>query len=453
MKKTRSKFVCQTCGSESPRWMGKCPECGAWNAMVEERLDASVKTGKKIRGDGIDPMPLSKIPLISEERSGTGIGEFDRVLGGGLVAGAVYLVAGAPGMGKSTLLLQVADGLSRQGKSVLYITGEESLNQVKLRANRLNLAPDRCYLIAETQLDVIRDCIESQNPKVVIVDSIQTVQNPDLQSLPGNVSQVRDCGHNLTVLAKKLHVPMFIVGHLTKEGSIAGPRVLEHLVDGLLLLESTENHLFRLLRAVKNRFGSTNEVGLFEMTDRGMVEIENPSAAFIEHRKSEASGTVVTVSMEGSRPLLVEIQALVTPTGYGIPQRTATGVEQRRAAILLAVLEKKLGMRFGTQDVFLNAAGGMRLTETAVDLAVVAALSSSLKDKPVDPKTIVLGEVGLTGEIRGVSRPAQRIQEAQRLGFERFILPNGNLKGLEKSSRVEWMGVETVSDAIHRLFT
>ncbi len=449
MRKVRSKYVCQSCGCESPRWLGKCPECGSWNSFVEEKLEP--KEGKRRSSVKVTnrPVSINEIPDVQQKRLKTGIGEFDRVLGGGIVSGSVCLVGGAPGIGKSTLLLQVGGKLTEQEKRVLYVSGEESLSQIKMRADRLGICSEAFTLLAETHVESIVTIFEEEKPDMAVVDSIQTVYTDELESLPGNVSQVRFCGHTLAGVAKEEQVPLFLVGHVTKEGSIAGPRVLEHLVDGLLLLEGNEQHLYRLLRAVKNRFGSTNEVGIFEMTERGVVEVNHPSEYLISQRRDDASGSVVTVSLEGTRPLLVEVQALVTPTSYGLPQRTATGIDYRRLSILLAVLEKRVGLKFGNQDVFVNAAGGLRLTEPGVDLAVAVALVSSLKDKPIDGKVAVVGEVGVAGEVRGISRMDKRVSEAERLGFGRLILPKISLKGLRsKKTGIELIGVDTIGEAV-----
>ncbi len=448
MKKIHSKYVCQSCGYESPRWLGKCPECGTWNSFVEEQIELRKERRSSSIRVANRPMPITKILPAEEKRLKTGIGEFDRVLGGGIVLGSVILVGGAPGIGKSTLLLQVGSELARQGKKILYISGEESLNQIKMRADRLSISSENFALLSETNAESIITILREEKPDIAVMDSIQTVYTPELESLPGNVSQVRFCGYAMTAAAKEEEIPLFLVGHVTKEGSIAGPRVLEHLVDSLLLLEGDEQHLYRLLRAVKNRFGSTNEVGLFEMTDKGVMEVKNPSEYLLSQRQDKTSGTVVTVSMEGTRPILVEVQALVAPTSYGVPQRTATGIDHRRLSILLAVLEKRIGLRFGTQDVFVNAAGGLRLTEPGVDLAVAVAMVSSLKEKPVNGKVAVIGEVGLAGEVRGISQISKRISEAERLGFQKIVLPKVNLKGLQKKTGIELVGVETVREAV-----
>jgi DNA repair protein RadA/Sms len=453
MKTEKLHFVCQTCGYASPRWMGKCPDCGTWNSFLEEAAAHQKKPSSKAPpASSARPVSISEVPDAGEKRITTGIMEFDRVLGGGIVPGSVFLIGGVPGMGKSTLLLQVVSALAKSGRSVLYVSGEESLNQVKMRAERLDVNSASLRLLAETDVDAIVAILQSEKPDLAVVDSIQTVYSAQFEGLPGNVGQVRYSGQILTSTAKTNGIPVFLVGHVTKDGNLAGPRVLEHLVDGLLMLEGDEQHLYRLLRAVKNRFGSTNEVGLFEMTDRGMLEIQNPSEHLLSERNEEASGTVITVSLEGSRPLLVEIQALVTPTSYGIPQRTATGIDQRRLSIILAVLEKRLGMRFGTLDVFVNAAGGLKLFEPAADLAVAAAIVSSLKDQPVSTKTVLFGEIGLTGEIRGVSHAEMRIREAQRLGFQRALIPGSSAKNFHGKTTLICEEVRTVREAVDRIF-
>lgn len=450
-KKIKSKYVCQACGYESPRWMGKCPECGQWNVFVEEQIESNLK--RRPGSSKIVPKSISLNAIQEPEvlRVHTGIKEFDRVLGGGIVVGSVILVGGAPGIGKSTLLLQVCSKIANQGKKVLYISGEESLQQIKLRADRLSIRSDNLKLLSETDLESIASVFRVDKPDFCVVDSIQTVYHSELESLPGNVSQVRTCGYTLSVVAKEEQIPVFLVGHVTKEGSIAGPRVLEHLVDGLLLMEGDEQHVYRLLRAVKNRYGSTNEVGLFEMTDKGIIEVANPSECLLSQRRDDSSGSVVTVSLEGTRPLLVEVQALVASTSYGIPQRITTGIEHRRLAILLAVLEKRIGFKFGTQDVFINAAGGLYIGEPAVDLAVLAAIASSLKDRPIDPRLAVVGEVGLSGEVRGVSQIERRIGEVERLGFKKIMLPNIGLSELQKKTKLKLVGVNRVGEAVQKL--
>ncbi|OFY66343.1 MAG: DNA repair protein RadA [Bacteroidetes bacterium RBG_13_42_15] len=451
MKKSRSQFICQNCGYNSPRWIGKCPECEQWNTFAEE-LVIKRKTDEANKPLSHAPIPITQIPKLDMKRILTGNSEFDRVLGGGIVPGSAVLIAGAPGIGKSTLLLQIGALLASRGKNILYISGEESLEQIRLRADRLHIESDRFKLFIDNDLSAILTLMRSEKPDLAIVDSIQTIYNSDMESLPGNVSQVRSCGYDLTINAKESGIPLFMVGHVTKEGNIAGPRVLEHLVDGLFLFEGDDQHVYRLLRSVKNRFGSTNEVGIFEMTDEGIQEVKNPSENLISDRPERTPGTVVTVSLEGTRPLMVEVQALVSSTSYGIPQRIATGIDHRRVAILLAVLEKKVGLKFGSQDVFVSTAGGLKLAEPAVDLAVTIALVSSYHDKPVRENTAVLGEIGLTGEIRGIAQVIRRIGEAERIGFSQIILPKPNLKGLKHTSGIKLIGVQTLNEAIDSLF-
>jgi len=452
MKKTRTKYTCQSCGYEAPGWMGKCPECDAWNTFVEESVIPSKNRGTAKTVSSAKPQPISGISGENRQRLKTGIKEFDRVLGGGIVAGSVNLIGGAPGIGKSTLLLQIGAALAGTGKTVLYVSGEESVQQIKLRADRLKVQSEHFLLAAETHVESIESMLNDMKPDLTIVDSIQTVYASELESLPGNVSQVRFSGHRLTQAAKALHTPMFLIGHVTKDGHLAGPRVLEHMVDCLLLLEGDDQHFYRLLRSAKNRFGSTNEVGIFEMTDHGVMEVRNPSAHLLSQRHEGTPGTVVTVNLEGSRPLMVEVQALVSPTSYGIPQRTSTGIDHRRLSILLAVLEKRLGLRFGNQDVFVNAAGGIRLNEPGVDLAVAIALVSSLKDQPVHGQTAVIGEVGLTGEVRGISQIEKRIAEVERLGFDRLILPDVSLKSFRKKAVIKLDGAATLKKAVDLCF-
>lgn len=448
MKKSRSTYICQSCGYHSPRWMGKCPECGDWNSFLEEL----VELGLKKRSEPAKPMrsavAMTEIEDVAETRLWSGIDEFDRVMGGGIVLGSIVLLGGNPGVGKSTILLQICAALAKSRDKILYISGEESLQQIKMRSVRLGSDFPGLLLFSETDIDSVSSVIRDEKPALAIVDSIQTVYSRDLESLPGNVSQVRYCGHLLASLAKEEQLPIVLVGHVTKAGNIAGPRVLEHLVDALFLLEGDEHYTYRVLRAVKNRFGSTNEVGIFEMTDRGLIEVKNPSEYLLAQRSDGTSGSVVTVSMEGSRSLMVEVQALVSPTSYGVPQRTATGIDHRRLAMLLAVLEKRAGYRFGTQDVFVNAAGGLRLVEPGVDLGIAVAIVSSLTDKPIGGDVAVIGEVGLGGEIRGISHLAKRIAEAGRLGFNRVVFPKKGLKQLESNGTIQYVGVESVPEAI-----
>jgi len=439
MAKSRTRFVCQNCGATQPRWMGRCPECGEWNTLIE----AVVESPKHKAGPRLDHAPtanvaraLPDIPTDGQQRLPVPITELSRVLGGGIVPGSVVLVGGDPGIGKSTLLLQMADALSQSNDSVLYVSGEESLQQIKLRADRLDLHSPKLFLLAETNLEQILLQIDQSRPSVAIVDSIQSIYSEGLESSPGTVSQVRDCANALLRLAKDRHIPVFIVGHVTKTGNIAGPRVLEHMVDTVLYLEGERFHAYRLLRSVKNRFGSTNEVGVFSMCDRGMVEVTNPSQVFLEERPQHATGSAVAVTMEGTRPLLVEIQALVSKSGMERPHRTCNGVELNRLLLLAAVLGKRVGLRLGDQDIFVNVVGGLRIREPAVDLAIAVAIASSYYNAPVHTDLAIFGEVGLSGELRSVSQADRRLREAGKLGFERGLLPRLPRESIESPGTV-----------------
>jgi DNA repair protein RadA/Sms len=451
MSKLHSKYTCQECGYESARWVGKCPNCGAWNSFIEELISPK-KTSRKQVGSPWPGAPVSieDIDVSPLPRTSTHIPELDRVLGGGIVPGSVVLVGGDPGIGKSTLMMQMACAVPEQ--TVLYITGEESVQQIKLRADRLEVRPSRnLLLLAETNLEVIEAVLEKQLPDVVIVDSIQTMAHPSFESAPGTVSQVREATSFFSRIAKSRNVPAFLVGHVTKEGVIAGPKVIEHMVDTLLQFEGERHYAYRILRAMKNRFGSTNEIGIFEMHDGGLKEVDNPSQAFLAERKYGTSGSTVVAGMEGTRPLLLEVQALVAPTSYGVPQRTATGFDSRRLQMLLAVLEKRVGLRVGAFDVFVNVAGGVRVEEPAADLGMGVAIVSSLKDIPADPQTVVVGEVGLGGEIRTVHQVDRRAAEASKLGFTRIILPKNNFRPRSLGGSLEIVEVETVEQAINAL--
>lgn len=451
-KENKVHFVCQSCGNESLRWMGRCPDCGEWNSLVEEQVvpkSASEKIRKNLNSE---PVALNKIELAHEHRLLSKSNEFNRVLGGGIVPGSLLLIGGEPGIGKSTLMLQEAVRFARQDFEVLYISGEESTTQTKIRAARLGLNSEFLFILAETNIEDIIENIERLKPKLIIVDSIQTVYNPNFQSAPGSVSQVRECALQFLKIAKSNHVPIFLIGHVTKEGYLAGPKVLEHMVDTLLFFEGDREHFFRLVRAVKNRFGSTNEIGVFEMTEKGMQEVPNPSAIFLSERTQNSPGSGVVCLMEGTRPILVEIQALASSTSYGLPQRNTTGVDSKRLAMLLAVLEKRIGLRLGTYDVFVNAVGGVKINETSADLGIVAAIASSLKNRVILPHAILIGEVGLGGEIRAVSRIEMRIHEAKKLGFTSCILPKLNLKSLNKKIDIELTGVESVAQALNLVF-
>jgi DNA repair protein RadA/Sms len=432
MPKTYTKYVCQQCSYESAKYLGRCPDCNSWNSFVEvaEQPSTPARSGGSARastssrgGLFTQPMPLSQVQAIAHQRLSTGIGEMDRVLGGGLVSGSVVLVGGEPGIGKSTLLLQAAGNIATNDGMVLYVTAEESAEQVKMRAERLGIGSDRLYLYPESDLDTIAETIGNLKPALVIVDSIQTISSEQLTSVPGSISQVRDGANRLHRIAKNLHIPIFIIGHVTKEGSVAGPRALEHIVDAVLYLEGERFHTYRLLRGAKNRFGATHEVGVFEMQGEGMQEVANPSAIFLSERGPRASGAAVVVSLEGTRPLLVEVQALVSSTPFGTPRFTTTGVDHNRLMMLLAVLTKRVGLLLYNHDVYVNVVGGFSLDEPGVDLGVAAAVASSFKEKQIPPDVALIGEVGLSGEVRSVSRVALRLQEAAKLGFRKCIVP------------------------------
>lgn len=433
--------------------MGKCPDCGTWDSMVEEIMVASTRSGKN-RGSsaGATPVAIDSIELDTEHRLHTRIQEFDRVLGGGLVSGTLILIGGDPGIGKSTLMLQALHGLARQGHKVLYVSGEESIRQLRLRSKRLETVASELLVVSEVDVESVLGMVETSKPEVLVIDSIQTMYNGELTSAPGSVSQVRESTVRLMLMAKKTGVPTFLVGHVTKDGAIAGPKLLEHMVDTVLYFEGDRNHIFRILRAVKNRFGSTNEIGVFEMKDRGLEEVANPSAVFLSERPAGAAGSVVTASMEGTRPILVELQALASATNFGTPRRTILGLDANRVALLAAVMEKKLGMHLMGYDIFMNVAGGVRVVEPAVDLAIVAAVASSFLDKPIAEGTLVLGEVGLTGEVRAIGQVDTRISESRKMGFTRCLAPESNLKRLRDIDGIEIMGVKTVSEAVENLF-
>lgn len=446
----KTVFNCSQCGSQSPKWLGKCPDCGAWNSMVEEQQPtaAAARSGRPALVKSV-AIPIGDVPPQAEVRLGCGIGELDRVLGGGLVPGSLVLIGGDPGIGKSTLLLQAMHHLAAEG-TVLYVSGEESAAQTRLRGERLGVHGRQLLVLAENGLEEIVAQVEKLKPRAVVVDSIQTVWTQALESAPGSVSQVRESAGRLMLLAKGSGIPIFIVGHVTKDGAIAGPRVLEHMVDTVLYFEGDRGHPYRILRAVKNRFGSTNEIGVFEMKSGGLTEVANPSELFLSERPLDAPGSVVTASLEGSRTLLVEIQALVTPSAYGTPRRTTIGVDSNRLALLVAVLEKKAGLHLGGQDIFLNVAGGARLNEPAADLAMLLAVASSHLDRPVAADAVVFGEVGLAGEVRAVNQPEPRLSEATKLGFKQCILPAGNLRRLSDAG-LELNGVASVQDVLQFL--
>ena len=450
LKNKKTVYFCQECGYESAKWMGQCRGCKAWNTFVEETVSAKKNPSGNLKASEKrqDPVILKDISLSEDERQTTQIGELDRVLGGGIVPGSLVLVGGDPGIGKSTLLLQVCRNLAENQVTVLYISGEESLRQIKLRANRIGDFNDKMQLLCETNLEVIREVIERKKPDVVVIDSIQTMFHEDVSSAPGSVSQVRESTNILMQIAKGMGISVFIVGHVTKEGNVAGPRVLEHMVDTVLYFEGDRHASYRVLRAVKNRFGSTNEIGVFEMCNTGLEEVKNPSEYMLNGRPEDASGSVVACSMEGTRPILVEIQALVCQSNFGIPRRTAVGTDFNRVNLLMAVLEKKVGIHLGTSDAYVNIAGGMKMTEPAIDLGICLAIVSSCKDVVIPDKVMVFGEVGLSGEIRAVSMAGQRVQEAKKLGFETVMLPEVCKSSVGKPEGINLVYVSQIRDAI-----
>lgn len=459
--KNKTIFVCQECGADYPRWSGKCQACGQWNTLVEERdqskpaktSSGAVRAAAR-HGDSSSttarPVPISKITGLAEERIFTHLNEFDRILGGGIVPGSVTLIGGEPGIGKSTLLLQVTHRLAKEERPALYVSGEESLEQMRLRAGRLGSVSDHLLCFAETQVENIADQIAATQPSCVVIDSVQTVYTPELSAAPGTVSQIRESAAHLLYICKQMHVPLFLVGHVTKSGLVAGPRILEHMVDTVLYFEGDRHHNFRILRAVKNRFGSTNEIGIFEMVREGLAEVKNPSELFLQERPEGAAGSVVVPAMEGTRPLLVEIQSLTSSNGgFGAPRRSTNGIDQRRLVLLLAVLEKRLDVRLFDQDVFINIAGGLKVDEPAADLAALCAVVSSFRNVPVDARTIVLGEVGLAGEIRSVSQLERRLSEAGRLGFTSAVIPKFPRK--RPSAALKMIPAATVAEALDAL--
>ncbi len=455
MAKAKTMYVCSQCGYETPRWLGRCPDCGSWNTLEEQQAAPESKLPeKKIRrapGTDAEALRVDLIPDESSERRSCGIGELDRVLGGGLVAGSLVLVGGDPGIGKSTLLTQVCANLADAGETVLYVSGEESARQIKMRANRLGASGTGFYVLSENDVNGVSKRMEQLSPSVMVIDSIQTMYLPEIASAPGSVSQVRECASLLMRLAKNSGCSVFLVGHVTKEGSIAGPRILEHMVDAVLYFEGDRQHQYRLLRAVKNRFGSVNELGMFEMASEGMIEVPNASEALLSERAHDASGCVVMAAMEGSRPFLTDVQALVATTVFGNPRRMASGMDQGRLALLLAVMEKRAGFRLYDKDVYINIAGGMSITEPAADLALCAAVASSFKNRPIDSDCSVIGEIGLAGEIRAVPQAERRIAECARMGFQRIILPQANLRSIRSDHGATLIGVETVAEAIAAL--
>lgn len=446
-KGKKSIFFCQNCGHEETKWLGQCPMCKEWNTFVEENISVSKSSTVKLAKEA-EVVALKNIETDSEERIHTQIQELDRVLGGGIVPGSLVLVGGDPGIGKSTLLLQVCQKLCENKKQVLYISGEESLKQIKLRANRMGEFKEDLYLLCETNLEVIRNIIETRKPDMVVIDSIQTMYSEEVSSAPGSVSQVRESTNVFMQLAKGLGISIFIVGHVTKEGTVAGPRVLEHMVDTVLYFEGDRHASYRILRGVKNRFGSTNEIGVFEMRQNGLVEVENPSEFMLNGKPEHASGSVVACSIEGTRPILIEIQALVCSSNFGMPRRTAAGTDYNRVNLLMAVLEKRLGLHLSNYDAYVNIAGGVKMNEPAIDLGIVMAIVSSYKNRPIDEKTIVFGEVGLSGEVRAVSMPEQRVAEAKKLGFETCILPEVSKDMVKGIEGIKIIGVKNIGDAM-----
>lgn len=450
MAKIKTKYVCQECGYENSKWLGKCPECEKWNTFIEEIEDKKAsKEVFSIDKDSAKPVSINSLEVKAEERFSTDIKELDRVLGGGVVKGSLVLVGGDPGIGKSTLLIQVSNNVSQSGKKVLYISGEESIYQIKMRAKRLGINSDNLYVLAENNLNIIERYLDSIKPDLIIVDSIQTVFNPDITSAPGTVSQVREGTSRFMKISKKIGISTFIVGHVTKEGSLAGPKLLEHMVDTVLYFEGERFNTYRMVRAVKNRFGSTNELGVFEMRDVGLVELENPSKILISEKPKGVSGSVIVATVEGTRPMLLELQALVAPTSFGIPKRTATGVDYNRVGLLMAVLEKRVGMQIQNQDVYINVVGGIKVSEPAMDLGIVVSIASSFRNIEIDEKTVVIGEVGLTGEVRAVSFIDKRIIECKKLGFKKIVIPKSNYNSLEEIKGVNIWPVENVREAIN----
>ena len=449
-KKGKSVYACQSCGYQTLKWMGRCPDCGQWNSIVEE---LSKSDRKERRSSSMSkPESIDAISLAPEMRLKTGIAEFDRTLGGGIVPGSLVLIGGDPGIGKSTLILQVLDSISRKGCCAIYLSGEESAQQIKLRAERLSVHSDSLFVITGTCVEELFEKLDPLKPDIVAVDSIQTVYTDDISSTPGSVGQVREVASRLMNFAKQSGIPVFLIGHVTKDGAIAGPKVLEHLVDTVLYFEGDRGHVFRILRSVKNRYGSTNEIGVFEMKDSGLAEVGNPSRIFLEERPQNAPGSVVIPCLEGTRPVLVEIQALVGPSPLGMPRRTAVGVDHNRISLLVAVLGKRIGIEMGDQDIFINVAGGLKVDEPAADLGIVSAMMSSFLGQPVDRNLIMFAEVGLAGEVRGVSQPDLRIKEAKKMGFSRCLLSRNNLESSNPPGGIELTGVESIQDVHDILF-
>ena len=452
MKKIKTTFFCQNCGHQSAKWLGRCPSCGEWNQFVEEEEQDASREGLPDASFNEEPLPIDSIPSDEQDRLKTGIAEIDRVLGGGIVGGSAILIGGDPGIGKSTLLLQVMQNLAAGGLTALYVSGEESARQIKLRGARIGASSANLMVLVEVSLENILRRINDMHPGIVVVDSIQTVYSSALSSAPGSVSQIREASGKLILTAKKTGIPLFLIGHVTKEGSIAGPKILEHMVDTVLYFEGDSGHSFRIIRNVKNRYGPTNEIGVFEMRDRGLIEISNPSALFLAERPKGAAGSVVVPSMEGTRPLLVEIQSLVTENTFGIPRRTTIGVDHNRVSLLAAVMEKVCGLHLGNHDIFINVAGGVKLDEPAVDLGIISSLMSSYLNRPIDAGTVVCGEVGLTGEVRSVGRIDERIKEATRMGFTRCILPGAATGETATDTHLTRIPIGTIRELSEHLF-
>ena len=448
MAKVKTLYVCQQCGYQSVKWLGRCPDCNNWNTLVEETQVSESQPSRYQFSVIHPPQSLLDVQTSEEIRQPTRIEELDRILGGGIVAGSVILVGGEPGIGKSTLLLQASNKLAASVGIVLYVSGEESIRQTKLRSTRLGEIPKDLYIVSETNVDLIAEYIKKYSPAAVVIDSIQVMYSPTLSSSPGSVSQVRECAAHLTTLAKASNIPIFLIGHVTKEGFLAGPRVLEHMVDTVLYFEGQRQTSFRILRAVKNRFGSTNEIGVFQMSTQGLIEVSNPSQLLLSERPKEACGSVVVPCMEGTRPLLLEIQALVSRSNLVMSRRWCSGLDYNRIALLIAVLEKRVGLGLGSQDIFVNVVGGVKVQEPATDLGIAVAIASSLKEVPVEQEDVILGEVGLSAEVRAISQPEARIKEAQRLGFKCCIIAKNNLKSLKIKGPIEVIGVETVNQAL-----
>ncbi len=448
MHRVKSFYSCQSCGYQSPKWLGRCPSCLSWNTLVEEREE---KTGHLSIVNSQPPLPLEDLSREEKERIRTGIGEFDRVLGGGIVPGGVVLIGGDPGIGKSTLLMQAMDAVASRGGRVLYVSGEESQNQIRMRAERLSIRSKGFYVYTENLLEAILEEVRGLSPSILAIDSIQTIYTEKLSSTPGSIAQLREATARLIDLTKRLDIPLFLIGHVTKEGVIAGPKVLEHMVDTVLYFEGDRGYPYRILRASKNRFGSINEIGVFEMAERGLKEVKNPSSIFLSDRPEEASGSAVVASMEGTRPILVEVQALVSGSFFGVPARTVLGLDPKKVSLIVAVLEKKAELRVGSHDIFLKVSGGIKVDEPAVDLGIAGAIASNFMDRAIPPDTVVFGELGLTGEVRGVSQSEMRVKEARKLGFKRCICPAETGRGL-KEEGIEIIGVRDVKEFLHVLF-